>query len=94
LTDARVIEKSWADPEQFAAILIATSARSTATWPAGSVASWPTISRPTCSPPPSPSADDLIAVTMVDGLPAGSVLSYDEDISSGWANQAPHRPTR
>jgi hypothetical protein len=38
--------------------------------------------------------DDLIAVTTVDGLPAGSVLTYNEDVSSGWTNTAPHHPTR
>jgi len=37
--------------------------------------------------------DDLIAVTMVDGLQAGSVLTYNEYVSSGWTNTAPHHPT-
>lgn len=38
--------------------------------------------------------DDLIAVTTVDGLPAGSVLTYNEYVSSGWTNTAPRHPTR
>lgn len=38
--------------------------------------------------------DDLIAVTTVAGLPAGSVLTYNEYVSSGWTNTAPHKPTR
>jgi hypothetical protein len=36
--------------------------------------------------------DDLIAVTTVTGLPPGSVLTYNENISSGWTNTAPHQP--
>ena len=29
----------------------------------------------------------------VAGLPVGSVLTYDIDVSSGWTNTAPHKPT-
>jgi hypothetical protein len=36
--------------------------------------------------------DDLIAVTTVTGLPPGPVLTYNEKISSGWTNTAPHKP--
>lgn len=38
--------------------------------------------------------DDLIAVATVAGLPAGSVLTYNEYVSSGWTNTAPHHPAR
>ena len=38
--------------------------------------------------------DDLIAVTTVTGLQAGSVLTYNEDVSSGWTSTAPDKPTR
>jgi len=38
--------------------------------------------------------DDLIAVTTVAGLPAGSVLTYNEYVSSGWTNTPPRKPTR
>ena len=37
--------------------------------------------------------DDVIAVTTVSGLPAGSVLTYNEEVSSVWTNTPPHKPT-
>lgn len=36
--------------------------------------------------------DEEITVKPVDGLPLGSVLTYDMDVSSGWSNTAPHKP--
>jgi hypothetical protein len=41
LTDARVIEKSWADPEQFAAIFDRYFGQLHRYLAAGSAASWP-----------------------------------------------------
>jgi len=36
--------------------------------------------------------DDLIAVTTVSGLPPGSLLTYNEEVSSGWTNTPPDKP--
>ncbi len=37
--------------------------------------------------------DEEITVKPVAGLPVGSVLTYDIDVSSGWTGTAPHKPT-
>ena len=37
--------------------------------------------------------DENIAVTPLLGLPPGSVLTYNERVSSGWTNTAPHQAT-
>ena len=37
--------------------------------------------------------DENITVTPLLGLPPGSVLTYNERVSSGWTNTPPHQPT-
>jgi hypothetical protein len=37
--------------------------------------------------------DEEITVRAVAGLPVGSVLTYDIDVSSGWTNTRPYQPT-
>jgi len=37
--------------------------------------------------------DASITVTPLLGLPPGSVLTYNERVSSGWTNTAPHKPS-
>jgi hypothetical protein len=64
----------------------------TAVWMASDQPTWAL----TCVDPATSymCGDEEITVQPVAGLPVGSVLTYDIDLSSGWTNTAPHKPTR